>query len=852
MRDTLQEKQKRIELRYLYMFTFFIIFVLMYLKEKDFSFIHMLPEAAGLLVGWIFYGKQYFSFQIRIRILLAATVIAYLVYGIATSDLSSVLVFYGLLMMLVSAFENHKMSYVISGACLGIIFLHTLWFHTIDLEEKAGVIQFVSMLCIVLMMEVVVKWRVQSEQEKTAHLQQVITGLRDAEQAKDDFLANISHELRTPLNTVSGMSDLLLEKELDRSARSQVFDIKVAGKRLQNLISDIMDYTQLQSEKVEVTESNYNLSSVLNDVVNMIMADHKKDNVEFIIDCDASIPSGLLGDADKIRRILYCIVENAFKFTEQGFVSLRLTARREFYGVNLLLIVKDSGIGMSPEIIEKILDRYDNYTQADAKENRKKEGIGLGLTIVRSMVELMGGFMHIESSLGQGSEIKVMIPQKVIDEKPLISVKNPEKLNLAVYVDSEKYSQSDTLGVYLKNYEHMGESLGVSYVRCQSMAKLKYGVKRGRYTHIFMSAQEYLNSSEFFDEISKTIPVILVMEKGLKVENSSMHLIDKPFSVFHIAAALNGEQVEEGYASHNSADKFIAEDAKVLAVDDNSMNLKVLQGLLKEYRIEVIKALSGVEAIELVQKNSYDLIFMDHMMPGMDGIEAFHEIRRIPNEGCREVPIVALTANAVNGAREMFLKEGFQDYIAKPIDPSLLRKVLRKYLAGKIQELEVESKKEEAKNEAEKENLQEFENKSKAGMDQTKAEPVASAGAEENVEEELIILDEKIGVQYCADMVEMYLEFLPVYLENSAETMVALEQALEDEDVENYRTKVHSLKSTSLQIGAVSLSELAKASEMACKEGDFESARKAHPSIVALHERVVTAIHERLERESEG
>ncbi len=518
-------------------------------------------------------------------------------------------------------------------------------------------------------------WKYKHDQKE------LLQAAENANRSKSDFLANMSHEIRTPMNAIMGMCELVLnEEDISADVRDNCNNIWLSGKNLLGIINDLLDFSKIESGKMDLVCEKYNLASMLNDVINMAMARKGEKEIELMVDCDSDIPELLYGDEVRIRQVIINLLTNAIKFTHSGGVLFTVRARKESYGVNLIMKVKDSGIGIKQENMDKI---FNSFSQVDTKKNRAIEGTGLGLTISKRLVKKMGGVLHVKSTYGKGTEFVVVIPQKVISEKAIASLKSDKKPKILCYINFDKYEHEFVSHSYKKIIRHIGEKICEEYCLCDTLQRTKKELeKHSDYTHIFTAREEYRVDKEFFDELAKHYSVTVVQDRNHHMElGSNIHNVYKPFYALPIVNIVNDEKLQfvAGRKSMNEG-RFTAPDAKILVVDDNAINLKVALGLLKPYKMTIMTADSGPQAIELVKKQKYHIIFMDHMMPEMDGIEATHEIRKLEGEYYVNVPIIALTANAISGAREMFLAEGFQDFVAKPIEMTAMERVLRKWL----------------------------------------------------------------------------------------------------------------------------------------------------------------------------
>ncbi len=552
--------------------------------------------------------------------------------------------------------------------------LHAIGYQYSDTYLKRFPIVYTAelLLCIVFHY---LSWKEKRRNEE------LVSMAESANRTKSDFLANMSHEIRTPMNAIMGMCELTLhEKNISEDVRDNCNNIWISSKNLLGIINDLLDFSKIESGKMELVCENYNTASLLNDVINMAMARKGEKNIEIMVDCDPGIPEVLYGDEVRIHQIVTNILTNAIKFTQSGGVLFTVSARKESYGVNLIFKVKDSGIGIKKENLNKI---FSSFSQVDTKKNRAVEGTGLGLSISKRLTKMMDGLIHVDSVYGEGTEFTVVLPQKVVSEKPIAGIHNERKPKILCYIRFNKMASDFVIQSYQTVIKHIGDTITEDYKVCDSLEKTKRVLEQEKdFTHIFIAREEYMEAQEYFDSLAETYVVTVVQERNGHVElGNNIHNIYKPFYSLPIVNIVNAEKLQflAGMREVNEG-RFIAPEATILVVDDTEMNLKVVFGLLKPYHMTIIAADSGTKAIELVKKRQFDMIFMDHMMPEMDGVEATRIIRSLPGEYYANVPIVALTANAVSGAREMFLKEGFQDFVTKPIDMTDMERCIRRWL----------------------------------------------------------------------------------------------------------------------------------------------------------------------------
>lgn len=531
-----------------------------------------------------------------------------------------------------------------------------------------------------------------------------------ANRGKSDFLSNMSHEIRTPINAVLGMNEMILRESLkaskqppiDGESAKQIFsdiskyagNIESAGNNLLYLINDILDFSKIESGKMQLIETNYKLSSVLNDVSNMIFFKAKEKGLEFFVDVDKDIPDGLHGDEVRVRQIIINLLNNAVKYTKHGHIKLNVgcdesDATYEKKAICLAISVTDTGIGIKNEDIGKLFNKFE---RVDLEQNSTVEGTGLGLAITKNLLEMMGGDIKVTSIYNEGSTFTIRLPQIVVSEEPV--------------------------GDFRKKF------------------------------------------------------------------NESIDKMDIYTESFH------------------------APDAHILIVDDTKMNLYVVEGLLKNTDIKIDTAISGAESIELARKTKYDVILMDQRMPGMNGTEALHIIKK-ENTINKDTPFICLTADAISGAKERYMASGFEDYLTKPIDYAALEKMLINYLPKEKVLL----------------------NRSASADKEAKATVLP---AEYDLLKENGI-DSSIGLKYCNNDWDFYKSILNDFVISYRQRSEKLEKLYEEKNWNDYGTIVHSLKSASKTIGEIKLSEISRALEKAADEQDTDFISNNHDQMIQMY-----------------
>lgn len=475
---------------------------------------------------------------------------------------------------------------------------------------------------------------------------------------------------------------------------------------------------------------------------------------------------------------------------------------------------------MAEEELEKIRERF---YQANGGRNRRAGGLGLGLPIVYGMVSAMEGFMQIESTVGKGTTVSVSIPQKVSDGAPGMVVENRGALCLACYLRPEKYEVPEVRDYYNEMISHMVQGLDMPLHRVSDMEELDKLTSTYQLTHLFLGREEYEGDKARFEDMDRNTKVIVVAEDGYVLpQGSRVKLLKKPFYSLPIVNILNAGAAEEALLKEKH---MICPGVRVLVVDDEPMNLMVAEGIFKDYQMSVETAESGRKAIELCEKEAFDLIFLDHMMPEMDGVETLKRLRKIYTDTERTLTVIAFTANAVSGAREMFLREGFDEFVSKPVEPLELERILRKVLP-KSSILFVEEK---------------------AGKT-LKEGPVLEKPAEDfltRLEREGI--NTRSGMQYCGGDKDFYVELLTQFAEDAKRKAAEIDSFFAQEDLGNYGILVHALKSTAKMVGADPLSEHAKDLEAAAKNRDAEYVKEHHGALLDGYRQVVQCISDVLD-----
>ena len=495
----------------------------------------------------------------------------------------------------------------------------------------------------------------------------------------EDFLSNISHELRTPVNVVNGMSDSLIKKNVGKEAEF----IKDAGIRLAYQIENIQDYTECKRGDILLEEEVYDSTSLINDVVTSFRLFDNNNGLELVVDIDPQVPVRMRGDVKKLHKIFRQLLENAVKFTRNGGIFARMYTEETDYGVNLCIEMTDTGIGIDDNALEYVSE---GMYQVNKKRNRIAGGIGLGLFIVYGFAHRMGGFVKIESEKNVGTTVRVTIPQKVEEASPCLALTGEFDGNILFHVRSDKYKVPKVRDFYRYMATSLATGIKVPLFAAETVKDIEKFREKMNVTYIFMGQEEYEDNSEYFDELSKGDIVVAVSAGSGFEANPGSHVVimPKPIYGYPVLKVLNeGREVKNLEYSDNSV-RPAFNGVRALVVDDEPMNLVVASSLFNDYGMIIDTAGSGEEAIDMFWERPYDVVFMDHMMPEMDGVVAMKHIKQAAVNSGRNIIVIALTANVVSGAREMFIREGFDAFIAKPIDTYDFERVMVQVLPERL------------------------------------------------------------------------------------------------------------------------------------------------------------------------
>ncbi len=506
-------------------------------------------------------------------------------------------------------------------------------------------------------------------------LQEEIQQLRKSKEYTDQysaskslFLSSVSRKLIVPISNMLGVTELVMRDDVSDNVKEKLDAIQTAGATALTLTKNLIDYSQYETNTLELKCVAYPVEKMLYDMNEIVSVGLIEKNVDFIADFSPNLPRELFGDEIRIRQILTTILGNAVRYTEEGSIRFRVDAEiNKADEIMLNITISDSGAGIKEENLESIFDMFLLY-----KTDSEGAGTGLGLAVCKKLIDLMDGTISVESKLGEGTTFQIQIPQKIINGMPIVEVAKIEFKTLVYEVN--------LLQKMMLKKAFLDLSLDAEFVSNDEefIAKLESGV----YHTVLICASKYDMHQEYLEQpLNASIRKVVMADIVKTIKNyENADILQRPIHCINLYDAISGNDIVEPIVVDNTS-HFVAPQANVLVVDDNPANLKIVTGMLERYKLNVQTAISGTACLEMLMESmEYDMVFMDYSMPGVSGVETLRTLREYNDKYYKTLPVIAMTVHMVNGAKELFVKEGFDDYIPKPLEQNQLNTILETYL----------------------------------------------------------------------------------------------------------------------------------------------------------------------------
>ena len=506
---------------------------------------------------------------------------------------------------------------------------------------------------------------------KRANVEEAVRLSTKSAETKSRFLSNVSHELRTPMNAVIGMSGIIQNSDINGDLTEEISIITHNARDLLSTINSILDYSRLESDKLTLSYDQFELDTMLREIVNEAAIGTEEKGVDLFIDIDPDSPNVLYGDHIQIGMILQDLIHDAIDSVTDGRVYFKIRGHyskdksRAFFRAE----ISDTGEGISEADLATIYSSFETY---DSRQDSRIKRLGLKYSVFRGILKLMNGDFEIRSLKNVGTTISVSFEVFTVERIVLADRMFTVGKRVLLYAYGEKGAS------YMEeSFIPFGVLLDVAYSP-DVFAKM---YKAGGYRYIFISEEGFEDVSDMIKEQDRSLVYVITDRMGTPADFDNLRIIRRPVSSLNLSDVFFERWEDMDYSGSRSGDGFIAPDARVLVVDDNMVNLKVAESLLAKYKVGIRICESGISAIEMLKNDNFDMVLMDQVMPGMDGFEAMKLIRSsLVIRGARRMPIVCMTADSGGDIRDKVLNAGFNDYLSKPVKETELERVLLTYL----------------------------------------------------------------------------------------------------------------------------------------------------------------------------
>lgn len=630
------------------------------------------------------------------------------------------------------------------------------------------------------------------QEAETQLLEERSRQLQKADRLKTEFLANMSHEIRTPMNGVIGMAELLLHTSLSTEQREFARIIRESAQALLIIINDILDLSKIEAGKLDLEILDFDLVPLVEGTAELLSEQARYKNIAVMTFIDPELPKVLKGDSGRLRQVLLNLIGNAMKFTEKGEVIVRATKSESTNGDGKVVIsfgVKDTGIGLSSEAVDRL---FRPFSQADGSTTRKFGGTGLGLSISKRLVELMGGRIGVESSVGEGSHFWFEVPFEIADA-PYSSPLDPEKLEQTrILVVDDQDSARTIIQAYVKSWgmncdNASGADDALKMLKEKAKSKVPYDIV---ITDLAMPEQDGFNLLKRIQQDKSLKSTKVFLCTGYDVKNQGEKALESGFSAYltkpvqqsrlfnSIAKVMITEDVSNELLKQKqkqtSENLILTEKGLVLIAEDNPVNQKVAILQLKKLGYGSVAVGSGRKAIEELKSKNYNLVLMDCQMPDMDGFETTNVIRKSETMTGKHIPIIGLTAHAMEGDRDKCIAAGMDDYLSKPTSLDKMSKMLAKWTS------------------------------------ETKAIEDLSTTNDRLEDLEMVLPEELLA------------ELMPLFVTTTQKSLNEIRDAIKQQELPHVIAKAHEIKGAAAGMGAVKVSAISKELELAGKAADWQ------------------------------